>query len=479
VALFIEKFDNSFIKITGPYDEKELLSSYFKKPSKNFQHTPLYKSGAWDGTIKFFNKSTSLLPYGLNQKLFDFLEESEIEFALSEELEDSLQPNDIFDFEELALKGFKGTFEPKVYQLEGAKKALLAGRGIIEHGTGAGKTFINYLIINYLIQKGYTKILFIVPLVSLIAQGLKDLKDYGLDLSLIGKYYGKEKDDSKIITLGTWQSLSKNKKLLNSVQCVFLDEAHGGKANEITKIMKECTNTKYRIGCTGSMPDWEADKFAIIGSFGPILDTVKTHQLIHKEKALSNLTVKVMNLHYPKDLKKTAKKYPDERDLIKSYEPRKKLVKHIISHYGKDKNTLILFDHIEFGKEYFNYMKAFFPEKIFYWIEGTVKAEEREDIRLSANIEDNVLLFGSLGTTSTGINIPKIHNIIFLFIGKSSIKIKQSIGRGLRLHESKDKLLVFDIADNLKYSKGHLAERLKLYTVEKYPVEIYEIGDKK
>ena len=124
-------------------------------------------------------------------------------------------------------------------------------------------------------------------------------------------------------------------------------------------------------------------------------------------------------------------------------------------------------------------MTNFFPEKKFYWIEGSVKVEKREDIRTSVNDENNVLLFGSLGTTSTGINIPKLHNIIFLFIGKSPTKIKQSIGRGLRLHESKDKLLVFDIADNLKYSKGHLAERLKLYTIEKYPVEIYEIGEKK
>jgi type I site-specific restriction endonuclease len=76
---------------------------------------------------------------------------------------------------------------------------------------------------------------------------------------------------------------------------------------------------------------------------------------------------------------------------------------------------------------------------------------------------------------STGINIPSIQNIIFALTGKAKIKIMQSIGRALRLHPLKNRATIFDVADNLKYSKLHLEERIKLYESENYFYEKKEI----
>lgn len=67
---------------------------------------------------------------------------------------------------------------------------------------------------------------------------------------------------------------------------------------------------------------------------------------------------------------------------------------------------------------------------------------------------------------STGINIKNLHYIIFVSGGKSFIRIVQSIGRGLRLHSEKNKLILFDISDNMKYSQAHLEERKKFYDEE-------------
>ena len=67
---------------------------------------------------------------------------------------------------------------------------------------------------------------------------------------------------------------------------------------------------------------------------------------------------------------------------------------------------------------------------------------------------------------STGINIKNLHYIMFAAGGKAKIKTIQSIGRGLRLHTDKKELIIFDIADNLRYGQRHMEQRLLLYDSE-------------
>ena len=82
---------------------------------------------------------------------------------------------------------------------------------------------------------------------------------------------------------------------------------------------------------------------------------------------------------------------------------------------------------------------------------------------------------------STGINVRNLHNIIFASPSKSRIRNLQSIGRGLRLGDNKKKAVLFDIADDLRYKKHenftlkHFAERVKVYSEEKFYFKIYNI----
>lgn len=86
---------------------------------------------------------------------------------------------------------------------------------------------------------------------------------------------------------------------------------------------------------------------------------------------------------------------------------------------------------------------------------------------------------------STGINIRNLHNIIFASPSKSRVRNLQSIGRGLRQSEGKEKAVLYDIADDLRYKKHinftlkHFIERTKLYNEEQFPFKIYKIGLKK
>jgi superfamily II DNA or RNA helicase len=90
---------------------------------------------------------------------------------------------------------------------------------------------------------------------------------------------------------------------------------------------------------------------------------------------------------------------------------------------------------------------------------------------------DDVVVVAISKIFSTGINIKNLHYIIFAGGGKAKIKIVQSIGRGLRLHKDKDKLIIVDIADNLKYGQSHMDKRIKLYEKENINFAIKEIKE--
>ena len=86
-----------------------------------------------------------------------------------------------------------------------------------------------------------------------------------------------------------------------------------------------------------------------------------------------------------------------------------------------------------------------------------------------------------MGTFSTGINIKRLHNIVFASPSKSRIRNLQSIGRGLRKTDDKDSVTLYDIADdlswkkNLNYTLNHFSERINIYSKENFNYEIHSV----
>jgi superfamily II DNA or RNA helicase len=147
---------------------------------------------------------------------------------------------------------------------------------------------------------------------------------------------------------------------------------------------------------------------------------------------------------------------------------------------------LILFSRIAHGKKLMKMLEEKSDKEVFY-ISGEVKPEEREKIRTGLEIKDGTITAASYQTFALGINIKKLHNIILVGPTKSKIRVLQSIGRGLRKHETKEKLRIIDIIDDLTY-KGrdertgrnrtfqnhtwrHYQHRSKIYEREKFEVK--------
>ena len=138
-------------------------------------------------------------------------------------------------------------------------------------------------------------------------------------------------------------------------------------------------------------------------------------------------------------------------------------------------NTLLLFNFVkDHGVPLYDTISEVCKDKKVFLIHGKTDIIQREEIRKIVNEEKNAILIASYGTCSTGINIKNIHNIIFASPSRSVVRVLQSIGRGLRRTESKNKVTLYDISDDLRYKKytnhtyRHLQERIKIYNKEKF-----------
>ena len=146
--------------------------------------------------------------------------------------------------------------------------------------------------------------------------------------------------------------------------------------------------------------------------------------------------------------------YQAEVDDINSYKNRNKAINYILDKVGPEENVLILVTKIEHLLTVKKYIEDNYPKKNVYEIYGNTEGEVREEIRKSLEKESGAVLVASYGTFSTGSNVKKLHHIVLFSSYKSQIKVLQSIGRGLRKHESKEFVTVWDCCDNLQYTDG-------------------------
>jgi superfamily II DNA or RNA helicase len=113
-------------------------------------------------------------------------------------------------------------------------------------------------------------------------------------------------------------------------------------------------------------------------------------------------------------------------------------------------------------------------ERKVFFVSGATEVEDREAVRRITEKENDAIIVASYGTFSTGVNIKNLHNIIFAAPTKSKIRSLQSIGRVLRLGDNKDKAVLYDIADDLRYKDNvnfalkHYEERIKIYSEERF-----------
>ena len=491
--LVIKKVNESYIKIDCEKHIAKELSEYFQFYVPGYQFVPAYRNRIWDGKVRLYNLQTSQIYYGLLPYVQFFCDERNYKYSIENNLdiEDEYSVYHAKKFiDSLNIHARGEPIEIREHQIDAYIHAMQKRRALLVSPTASGKSLIIYLIFRQLHQYQNLKGLIIVPTTSLVEQLYSDFGDYnnGEMTNVHRIYQGKEKDTDKPLTISTWQSLYKlPKEYFHQFDYIIGDEAHLFKAQSLTTILTSCVNAKYRIGLTGTLDGTKTHKLVLEGLFGSVKKVITTRELIDKHQ-VSDFEIKCLVLKHDDEmcLQIKDKTYQEEIQYLIANENRNKFIKNLAVSLGN--NTLILYQMVDkHGQILYDMIretKNIGDRKVFF-VHGGVDANDREEIRRIMEIENDAIVVASFGTFSTGINIRNLHNIIFASPSKSRVRNLQSIGRGLRQSEGKEKAILYDIADDLRYKKHmnftlkHFVERVKIYTEEKFPFKIYKIGLKK
>ena len=480
--LILHKKNEVFIQFECERNIAQELSDYFTFFVPGYQFVPAYKNRLWDGRIRLADLRNFTIYHGLVPYIEKFCKERDYKLEIDSDVT-STEVLSVVEAEEF-IKTLNLPHEVRDYQLKSFIHAIRNKRILLLSPTASGKSLILYLIVRYLQASNHKKGLLIVPTTSLVEQMFSDFKSYGYDSDKYchRQYSGKEKHTNSFLTITTWQSIYKNPaEYFEQFDFVLGDEAHQFKAKSLTTILSGAINTKYRIGCTGTLDGTQTHKLVLEGLFGPVFKATSTAELIDKGQ-LASFKIKCLILKYPEAVCKMARDwdYNTEVEYIVMNRARNEFIKNLaLSLKG---NSLILFQFVEkHGKDLHNIIQEQAKGRHVFFVYGGTDVEVRESIRAITEKEKDAIIVASYGTFSTGVNIRNLHNIIFASPSKSRVRNLQSIGRGLRLGENKEEAVLFDISDDFRigkfanYTLKHFIERVKIYDEEKFSYKFYNI----
>ena len=480
--LVIQKKNEVYLKVQAePHLHKEAAEYFtFDIPSaKYMQKTRRYKG--WDGKVRLYSPATGEIYCGLINYLTDWAKEKgyHYEYLESEHFGHPKDQNELITPQSVVgfVKALHLPVKVRDYQYAAIYESLRYNRALLLSPTASGKSLMIYSLVRFHVNVK-RNVLIIVPTTSLVEQMYKDFKEYGWNVKdhCHRIYGGKEKYTDHNVVISTWQSIYKEpRKWFEKFNVVIGDEAHLFKAKSLTTIMNKLHGCKYRIGFTGTLDGTECNQLVLEGVFGRCSKVTKTSELMEKGH-VAQLKVEVIVLKHDEQI---FEGYQDEMEYLCEHEQRNHFIRNLACDLKG--NTLVLFNYVEkHGIPLYEMINSH-TDRSVHLVYGGVDVDNREHIRKLVENENDQIIVASYGTFSTGINIKRLHNVVFASPSKSRVRNLQSIGRVLRQYRGKEVATLYDIADDISRDNGknytllHLFERLKIYKEENFNYEIVEI----
>ena len=494
VEVKVKKLNESYSLITADIQTRKNIIEYLKVEDPKSHFNKLVKLGIKDKYIYFtkFVNDDLLIYNGLRHALKNF----------------GIQPidesNDVTDIEvNNFLSGLKFPFQPHDYQLNNIKLALTNNKMLFKACTGSGKSLTISVILEFFRQKNYKGIL-VVPNINLLTQFKSDIESYGFDelnkqIRLFGN--GAFSEFDTCLTITTWQSLQNVKK--SNFDYIIVDEAHKTSADVLKDIVLKSNKTKIKLGFTGTLPEDKVDRMTVLSLFGKPKTIITSRELIDRGLA-TPIKIKTIFLNYSDADKDSFWKIPKESFMkqLSFVENKAERQNFIVKLTVKlhQKNTLVLFQHTEQGKDLFRRILLelypnldikesdivgkesfeFQKEHKVFFMNGEQNGKIRELQRKQMEIDDGVILIANYAICSTGINIKNLHNLVFASPLKAFTTISQSLGRLMRKHKDKKESVIYDLVDDFGYKKhtGLFYNQYKHRLSSSYVPEEFEVEEK-
>lgn len=463
------------VEVTIDYDEKKrmgvLVSNIVNEIREHFSvKAPKFGAARYNRFIpdrKYVITATGRFKFGLFWEICKYVKET--------------YPNAVITFTDAFNKAVLIGYKDKTvidrglrdYQNEIVRKCLKFGNGTVVLATAGGKTFTMAALVESI---NPLKCIIIVPDPGLVEQTYNDFLKYNIEASRISKWTGSHELNTEaqivIANRSILQSENSDTDWIKFVDLVIVDEVQGlRKDNGITEIVSKI-HTNHKFGFTGTLPESDIDRWTIMGITGPMIFERKAHEL-REEKYVADAKVLVVDVNYkfppiPPRGNNASQGYREEVEWLVTNTFRNNVITKLCKNLKN--NALLLVDRLEHGEVLKEILQQTYPDRKVYFINGAMEIEDRENIKKLMEKENDILAIAISKIFAVGISINNIHYIMFCSGGKSRVRVIQSIGRGLRLHENKQFLTILDIADQTKYGAIHASKRVNLYNEEKIPI---------
>ena len=491
----IEAFNATFVKVRcEDFGVEQELSSFFEFFVPGYKFMPAFRSGVFDGKVRLYNMRTKCIYRGLVDVVVKFAATRQYPITVDPTLNNAVAVTleQVQGFmQALNLHGRGKPVEIREYQYDAVLNMIQRKRGIVLSATSSGKSLMCFSTIRYHLSQR-RRILLLVPTVNLVNQMHGDFKDYSsangwdVDANCTLLYSGKDRDLTKPVTISTWQTLASIQKndpklyrqITANTDVMIADETHQYKSTVTGKVIEGFTNTEFRIGMSGTLDGTNINELTLTGLLGPVYRAVTAKEMMDRGQ-VTDLQIKIMLLKHPESVRRAFKgmDYKEEVKHIVTCEARNQFISKLAQ--ACTGNTLILFNYVSHGTYLYEKIKSGVKDgRNVYFVHGGVDSDERERIRQVVEGESDAIILATSSLFATGTNIPSLENLIFAIPTKSNIRVRQSIGRGLRLKEGKTACKVFDIADDFRVGKvpnatyRHMEERIAIYTSEQFKYKV-------
>lgn len=474
----IIQMDNINSRILNiPVSLARKLSEKLSFPAPNYWFSPKFKAGLWDGKVKFFTRPGNKFPTGLMPKVVKVLEDMEITYILQD-----MRANKDIILKEIP-QDYKVSEEKQLrdYQIDTINKLAnnkICGvtflRGIINLATNAGKTTVASAVIKelypQLIQTN-SHFLFVTHSKEIAKQAKNSLeKDLGVTVGFIGDGLW----ELQTVTVALVPTLYKRittkefKNLVKSTIGFVADECHHSTATTWYTVLSKFTNASVRLGLTGTVDQKNPiNEYRLYATTSQIINRVSNQYLIDKgysatpDCILFNIDkLELGDLEYRDAYDKGIVENPERLDIISQICQKEAESNH---------SVLILIEYIHHGELIKSKLEKI--NKVVKFTNGQLSTEERQNLLDSlANGEIDILI--STAILDEGVDVSNINAVLYARGMKSSRKLLQGIGRGLRKKADGSKLRFYDFIDNThSILLEHSLERYKVLKSEGFSIK--------
>jgi superfamily II DNA or RNA helicase len=347
------------------------------------------------------------------------------------------------------------------YQFEACQALVARTRGLLQMGTGGGKTEVITALLRIFPELKFVILVHRTKLMhDIVARIQLRAKEHGLRPEDVGRYGDGYKELGHRITVCSFDSIKANRRnpavreMLANAQAAIIDEAHTLAANSFAGVMMELKNAYYRWGVSGT-PLARGDKRSsiTIGLLGPIVYKKSAISLI-EEGILAQSKVRMVK-HDAEDVYSALWAVVRERGIVTSV-GRNRAVLGAAKRARKP--AMMFVDVLDHGQLLLKGLKRLGLNAEFVF--GAKNTQQREAALRRLVCGDIDVLISS-PVFNEGIDVPTLGSVLLAGGGKSVIGLLQRIGRGMRRSDGKEDFEVWDFEDrhNAILEKHFLARR--------------------